>query len=45
MKRFENLIESWKDEDCCDDRKGHNIVESLRAANFIKDEIVRRCER
>lgn len=45
MKRFEDLVQSWKDEDCCDDRKGHNIVESLRAANFIRDEIVRRCER
>ena len=42
---FEVLIQSWKDEDYCDDRKGHNIVESLRAANFIRDEIVRKCER
>lgn len=45
MRHFEGLIQNWKDEDCYDDRKGHNIVESLRAANFIRDEIVRRCER
>ena len=45
MKRFQNLVQSWKDEDCYDDRKEHNIVEASRAANFIRDEIVRRCER
>ena len=45
-KRFEDLVnEDWREEDFYDDRKGHSFVEALKAMNFIRDEIVRRCER